>query len=71
MVGLRFAIFCGQQKLLLCALGYLRNIARVRFVSKKQGVVNVNRKVAKPKGTLEIGVIKGSMGVQPPRQIGH
>ena len=33
---------------------------------KKQGVVNLNRKVAKVKGTLQVGVIKGSMGVQPP-----
>ena len=33
---------------------------------KSRGVVNVNRTVAKPKGTLEVGAIKRSMGVQPP-----
>ena len=44
-------------------------------LKKSRGVVNVNRTVAKPKGTLEIGVIKGSMAWVPtsptPRQIGH
>ena len=34
--------------------------------NKSRGVVNVNRTVAKPKGTLEIGVTKRSMGSNPP-----